>query len=105
MEKEYRSSSSGRMRAPLSACVVAVQVGSIAFGEGTSESPREEVGEELSCSRIPAKAKAPSVRALSIVNSHVPVERMDVLDAADSFIRDDVWGTSGSHKRELNTEQ
>lgn len=84
----------------LSACVMAVGGRSgagVTFGEGTSEILREEVGNgKLGCSHIPVKTKACSVRALSIMNSHILIERRDVLDEADS-IRDGVWGTSGSH--------
>lgn len=88
---EYRNSCAERMRRGCS-------VGGVTFGEGTSESPREEVGKgKLGCSHIPVKAKACSIGALSIMNSHILIVRMDVLDEADSFIRDDVWGTSGSH--------
>lgn len=53
----------------------------------------------------PTEAKAGSVRALSVIDSHFLVERMDVLEGADSFIREEVWETSGSHMWEENTEQ
>lgn len=61
------------------------------------KAPERRWVRENSVAHIPVKAKACSIRALSIMNSHILIERMDVLDEADSFIRDDVWGTSGSH--------
>lgn len=86
--------------------MVAVGVGGVTFGEGTSESPREEVGKgKLGCSGIPVRAKACAIRALSIMNSHILVERIEVWDEADSFLTDDVWGTSGSHMWEENAKQ
>lgn len=56
-------------------------------------------------SRIPVKAKTCAIRALSIMNSYILIERIDVWDEVDSFLTDDVWGTSGSHMWEENTKQ